>query len=681
MPCIRVHWASIGLALLLLAGIAYATLANAQTSPSEQFASGISTCPAPLAPVPLANPITVTDCTRAGVQAALDQGGQIRFACGTGNEPFTIPLDAPLRVRAGTTVLDGGGLITLDGQGKTRLIENPFVQGGNHLTIQNMRLINGKAPAGSRVGENSGGAIISGSPGTRLHIINSTFANNSTTSTTAEDNQGGAIFANNSYELIIVNSVFENNVAGNGGAFGVIAVGVQVFNSRFVGNQAVDDTAGGIVRGYGGAIHIDGVWNNFNPNTLNEYTICGSVFENNTAIRGGGASASVISDNRNTLATFERSTFRNNHARGRSSQPNEGGQGGAIYHIEDDHAGGDNEFNLRISESLFTGNTALRQGGAAWLSILGNGVVQNSTFENNRTSAPFNTVGQGGAVAVMLGKIELAYTTFANNHAAYQGGALHGGGDNDARRVITLRNTIFLNNTLNEQDKPSETRWQGYHTNRPMNDGGGNIQHPRTKPTYNNDVNNKITANPIYADPLLLPLADNGGTTHTLALSPNSPARDAAVGACPATDQRGIARPQGAACDIGAYEYAVVPPPTATPEPTATPVPPQGPVLRAVQPSLFVAGTATDQTLVVQGTNFTAQSVVRWNGQPLATTFVSASELRATLPATRLSTAAQVAVTVFDPSAADGAQTSAQQVVSIVREIRRVYLPFVRRGG
>ena len=60
-------------------------------------------------------------------------------------------------------------------------------------------------------------------------------------------------------------------------------------------------------------------------------------------------------------------------------------------------------------------------------------------------------------------------------------------------------------------------------------------------------------------DPLLAALADNGGPTMTQALEPNSPALDAvpATGAgCAATDQRGVSRPQGTACDIGAYEHA-----------------------------------------------------------------------------------------------------------------------------
>ena len=56
-------------------------------------------------------------------------------------------------------------------------------------------------------------------------------------------------------------------------------------------------------------------------------------------------------------------------------------------------------------------------------------------------------------------------------------------------------------------------------------------------------------------DPLLGPLQNNGGSTQTHALLSGSPAIDAGDNkVCPAADQRGVARPQGATCDIGAYE-------------------------------------------------------------------------------------------------------------------------------
>jgi CSLREA domain-containing protein len=73
------------------------------------------------------------------------------------------------------------------------------------------------------------------------------------------------------------------------------------------------------------------------------------------------------------------------------------------------------------------------------------------------------------------------------------------------------------------------------------------------------------TGNLVGVDPLLGPLADNGGPTATHEPLPGSPVLDAgdpaAPGsggtACEATDQRGVARPQGTGCDIGAVERLV----------------------------------------------------------------------------------------------------------------------------
>ena len=60
----------------------------------------------------------------------------------------------------------------------------------------------------------------------------------------------------------------------------------------------------------------------------------------------------------------------------------------------------------------------------------------------------------------------------------------------------------------------------------------------------------------ITDDPFLGPLADNGGFTQTHALGAGSSAIDAGDPSfCPATDQRGVVRPIGSGCDIGAYEY------------------------------------------------------------------------------------------------------------------------------
>ncbi|HEX5983876.1 MAG TPA: choice-of-anchor Q domain-containing protein, partial [Solirubrobacterales bacterium] len=83
---------------------------------------------------------------------------------------------------------------------------------------------------------------------------------------------------------------------------------------------------------------------------------------------------------------------------------------------------------------------------------------------------------------------------------------------------------------------------------------GGNVSDDATCGTGATDRPN--------VNPLLGTLALHGGTTRLYDLLPGSPAIDAASG-CPPLDQRGAARPQGAACDSGSYE--ATPPPLVTP--------------------------------------------------------------------------------------------------------------------
>ena len=243
------------------------------------------TCTPPIQPVVLSSPTTITNCSDdSELRTALANGGHINFSCGT--SPVTIPVSSPMTISSNQdVVLDGGGLVTLDG-GNNRILQREWAPVGYDVTVQNMRLINARSGASA-----SGGAIsIVNNHGTKLHIINSTFENNRTTdgTTFAEDNQGGAIFVANIYETVIVGSVFANNRAGNGGAFGGIASNLIVYNSRFINNNAADATSGGIVRGHGGAIHLDGINHGTIPDTDKVVDICGSVFENNTAVRGGG---------------------------------------------------------------------------------------------------------------------------------------------------------------------------------------------------------------------------------------------------------------------------------------------------------------------------------------------------------------------------------------------------------
>ena len=118
----------------------------------------------------------------------------------------------------------------------------------------------------------------------------------------------------------------------------------------------------------------------------------------------------------------------------------------------------------------------------------------------------------------------------------------------------------------------------------------------------------------ISADPLLGSLQDNGGFTQTMALLPGSPAIDAGDNAnCPATDQRGVTRPQGSGCDIGAYEYeaSIVPTPTFTPTDTATSIPTFTPSSTFTPAPSFTPTPTATKTQTVSPT---------WTPPPTATT-------------------------------------------------------------
>ena len=99
---------------------------------------------------------------------------------------------------------------------------------------------------------------------------------------------------------------------------------------------------------------------------------------------------------------------------------------------------------------------------------------------------------------------------------------------------------------------------------------------------------------------ILAPLADNGGPTFTHALVTDSPAVDAAPSG-PASDQRGVSRPQGTAFDIGAFELGSTVPPTATPTNTAVP-PTATPTNTAVPPTATPTNTPVPPTATLTNT-------------------------------------------------------------------------------
>ncbi len=190
------------------------------------------------------------------------------------------------------------------------------------------------------------------------------------------------------------------------------------------------------------------------------------------------------------------------------------------------------EGTLNISNSTFSANSG-GEGGGLYINW-GTVTIRNSTIAGN-TASSF-----GGGIYNWSGNVTLINSTLSGNTASRQGGGIY-----SAFGTVTFRNSIIANNGT------IVNCWNGGTTN--WVDGGGNLQYGGSDP---DSCGTTIT----QADPMLDGLADNGGPTQTMALQANSPAIDAAVAAnCPATDQRGVARPQGTHCDIGAYEYEVTP--------------------------------------------------------------------------------------------------------------------------
>jgi hypothetical protein len=271
------------------------------------------------------------------------------------------------------------------------------------------------------------------------------------------------------------------------------------------------------------------------------------------------------------------STFDDNDAGGR-------GTGGAI---EFTPSVGD--ASLIVSGSTFSGNLAddgdgFGRGGA--ISFDGGTLtVENSTFTGNVARGDAFDSG-GGAISVNRGRAELRHVTIARNRA--EGGARGGGIRGPVFALIersaysfvpvTVTNSIVAQNTSELQDQ-SEGRaraaavaTQADDCDTSVGSGGGNVESSTT-------CGFKAATDAQDADPGLGPLAANGGATRTMAIGKTSPAFDAAVAnACAATDQRGIARPQFAGCDSGAFELAPVsvqpsPGPIGTPGPVTTPRP------------------------------------------------------------------------------------------------------------
>jgi CSLREA domain-containing protein/uncharacterized repeat protein (TIGR01451 family) len=243
---------------------------------------------------------------------------------------------------------------------------------------------------------------------------------------------------------------------------------------------------------------------------LNAVNVSGNVATQN----GGGISAPPESGEK-TAITITNSTIANNKVTGGLIE----GLGGGLYVLG----------KFTMVNSTVTGNSAestglVVQGGGVLLAIDpastegSEGTIVNSTIAGN-------SVGTGGVGAGL---------------AVYNPEPAMGSG------ALAAKNTILAGNS--GPAGPSNCAVVAMLTSdhNLSSDGTCAFTDPGSKQN---------------ANPLLGALANNGGETDTMALLEGSPALDAGTNlGCPPADQRGVTRPQGPACDVGAFERAVTPP-------------------------------------------------------------------------------------------------------------------------
>lgn len=267
---------------------------------------------------------TPASCTSAGVVQAVRAGGVITFDCGA--EPVTIRMKRTAKVfnESRRVVLDGGGLVTLDGGGKHRIIyqntcdpkqhwttDHCDDQGYPRMVLQHLTLAHGNS-TGQKYDGGGGGAVFV--RGGRVRIVDSTFAGNRC-DRRGPDLGGAAVRVLDQHHdqpVYVVGSVFRRGRCSNGGALSSIGVSWRVLNSRLTDNRAVgrganpprSGTPGG---GSGGAIYLDG-----NRFTLD---LGGTLVRDNGALEGGGAVFFVSNDRTGTMR-IRRSTLELNVSEG-----------------------------------------------------------------------------------------------------------------------------------------------------------------------------------------------------------------------------------------------------------------------------------------------------------------------------------------------------------------------------
>jgi uncharacterized repeat protein (TIGR01451 family) len=204
---------------------------------------------------------------------------------------------------------------------------------------------------------------------------------------------------------------------------------------------------------------------------------------------------------------------------------NFGERGGAVYAIHG---------HFEALRSTLQGNTSSHTGGAIYLFSASATLVDSTIAGNEATGA---SAEFGGAIAGEGAgtSIKLEYATITGNHAPVGGG------------IAGFVESLQLEGSILSGDAGSECS------------GAGSAEAIGTNIIFGSSSCVFAGPAPLAVDPLLGPLHMNGGFAPTSMLGRGSPAVNAGGASCVnagSLDERGVARPQGPACDLGAFEVA-----------------------------------------------------------------------------------------------------------------------------
>jgi fibronectin-binding autotransporter adhesin len=513
-----------------------------------------------------------------------------------------------------------GGALTDDG-GKVLISNSAFTD----------NTANGETTNASYDYGGDGGAIFNDSG--ELTVSDSSFTSNTAAGGAnaddyAEGGYGGAIYSEDG-ELTVSSCSFASNIAagsskttgesyedgGVGGAIfsqdGHMSITGATFSANSAQGGATDpstkDYADG---GYGGAIYTDDGTTTIDASTLSANTTTGGG-ATDTALHGGESSYGGALDAEDGTTTVSASTFSANSTGagqdGSGSSYGDSGGGGAIYASDGDfelvgdtvsgnvvhqdaaaNSAGDGgglytEDGLTtITQSVFSSN--LNPGG------YGGGIYSEDErlSLSQSTIGPSDTADYGAGIYHEDGPAAITNATIADNTATDDGGGIYNEG------VADLANVSLVGNTAQDADGGGNLYLDEYTMT--LHDSliaagvsptsGGNCAFDGgliASEGYNAEDSNQCTlsgtGNVLNAVLNLGPLQGNGGPTPTIALGAGSQAIDAgdpsgctdAEGNPLTVDQRGVLRPQGPRCDIGAFEVEV---PTPAPTPIPTPISP-----------------------------------------------------------------------------------------------------------